>query len=116
MRHRKKGKILSRKIGPRKALFKGLARSLILNNRITTTEAKAKAVKPIIERLISRARVNSLDNLRKINAYLQDREATKKIMEELGPRYKERPGGYLRIIKIGTRRGDVAHMVILELV
>ena len=84
MRHRKKGKILSRKIGPRKALFKGLARSLILNNRITTTEAKAKAVKPIIERLISRARVNSLDNLRKINAYLQDRKQPKKLWKNWG--------------------------------
>jgi len=116
MRHRKKGKILSRKIGPRKALFKGLACSLILHNRITTTEAKAKAVKPTIERLISRGRVNNLDNLRKINAYLQNREATKKIMDELGPRYKDRPGGYLRIIKIGSRRGDVASMAVLELV
>lgn len=116
MRHRKKGKILSRKIGPRKALFKGLACSLILHNRITTTEAKAKAVKPFIERLISKGRVNNLDNLRKINAYLQNREATKKVMEELGPRYKERPGGYLRIVKIGSRKGDVASMVILELV
>jgi len=116
MRHRKKGKILSRKIGPRKALFKGLARALILNEKITTTEAKAKAVKPIIERLISKGKVNSLDNLRKVNAFFQSREVTKKVMEDLGPRYKERPGGYLRIIKIGSRRGDAAHMVVLELV
>lgn len=116
MRHRKKGKILSRKIGPRKALFKGLACALVLNDKITTTEAKAKAVKPIIERLISKGKVNSLDNLRQVNSYLQSREATKKIMEELGPRYQERPGGYLRIIKIGTRRGDAASMAILELV
>ncbi|OQX71355.1 50S ribosomal protein L17 [Candidatus Parcubacteria bacterium 4484_255] len=116
MRHKKKGKILSRKIGSRKALFKGLALALILHEKITTTEAKAKAVKPIIERLISMGRVDNLDNLRKINAYLQSREAAKKIIEKLGPRYKERAGGYLRIIKIGPRRGDAAPMVVLELV
>jgi len=116
MRHRKRGKILSKKIGPRKALFKGLALALILHEKIITTEAKAKAVKPIIEHLISMARVNNLDNLRKINAYLQSRKATKKIMESLGPRYKEREGGYLRIVKIGPRKGDSAPMAVLELV
>lgn len=116
MRHKKKGKKLGRLIGPRKALFRGLSLSLILHEKITTTEAKAKAVKPIIERLISRARENNLNNYRRINAFLQNREATKKMLEEIGPRYKERPGGYLRIIKIGLRRGDAAKMVILELV
>lgn len=116
MRHRKKGKILSRKIGPRKALFRDLACALILNDKIKTTETKAKAVKPIIERLISRGKVNNLDNLRKINSYLQDKKATDKILKELGPRYQERRGGYLRIIKIGERRGDGAPLVVLELV
>ena len=116
MRHKKKGKILGRKIGPRKALLRGLSLNLILHEKITTTEAKAKAAKPIIERLISRARENNLNNYRRINAFLQNREATKKMLEEIGPRYKERPGGYLRIIKIRLRRGDAAKMVILELV
>ncbi len=116
MRHRKKGKILDRKIGPRKALFRDLTLGLILWEKITTTEAKAKAVRPIIERLISSARENNLNNRRRINSFLHNREATKKILEEIGPRYKERPGGYLRIIKIGRRKGDAAKMAILELV
>ncbi len=116
MRHRKKGKILGRKIGPRKALLKSLALNFVLKGKIKTTEAKAKAVKPIIERLITRAKENNLNNYRRINSYLQSREATKKILEEIGPKYKDRPGGYLRIIKVGSRKGDGAKMVILELV
>ncbi|MBL7141647.1 50S ribosomal protein L17 [Patescibacteria group bacterium] len=116
MRHRKKGKILGRKIGPRKALLKSLALNFVLRGKIKTTEAKAKAVKPIIERLITRAKENNLNNYRRINSYLQSREATKKILEEIGPKYKDRPGGYLRIIKVGPRKGDGAKMVILELV
>lgn len=116
MRHRKKGKILGRKIGPRKALFKSLALNFVLNEKIKTTEAKAKAVKPIIERLITRAKENNLNNYRRVNSYLQSREATKKMLEQIGPKYKDRPGGYCRIIKLGQRKGDAAKMVILELV
>jgi len=116
MRHRKKGKSLGRKVGPRKALLKGLALSLILHEKIKTTEAKAKAVKPIIERLITRAKENNLNNYRRIDSYLQSREATKKMLEEIGPKYKDRPGGYCRIVKLGPRKGDMAQMVILELV
>lgn len=116
MRHRKKGKILGRKIGPRKALLRGLSVNLILNEKITTTEAKAKAARPIIEPLISRARENNLANYRRINAYLQNREATKKMLEKIGPRYKDRPGGYIRIIKAGQRKGDAAKMAVMELV
>ncbi len=116
MRHRKKGKILDRKIGPRQALFRSLSLGLILNEKITTTEAKAKAVRPICERLISRARKNNLANYRRIDSFLRNREATKKILEQIGPRYKNRPGGYCRIIKIGPRKGDGAKMAILELI
>jgi len=116
MRHRKKGKSLGRKVGPRKALLKGLALSFVLHEKIKTTEAKAKAVKPIIERLITRAKENNLNNYRRIDSYLQSREATKKMLEEIGPKYKDRPGGYCRIVKLGQRKGDMAQMVILELV
>ncbi|MDA2936342.1 50S ribosomal protein L17 [Patescibacteria group bacterium AH-259-L05] len=116
MRHRKKGKILSRRVGPRKALLRSLSAGLILNEKITTTEAKAKTVRPIAERLITRAKENNINNYRRINAYLQNREAVKKLLEEIGPRYKERPGGYTRIIKTGQRRGDAAQMAIIELV
>jgi len=116
MRHRKKGKILDRKVGPRRALLKSLALNFVLNGKMTTTEAKAKAIKPIVERLITRAKENNLNNYRLIDSYLQSREATKKLVEEIGPKYKERPGGYCRIIKVGPRKGDSAEMVILELV
>jgi len=116
MRHRKKGKKLGRERGPRKALFKSLAINFILYGKIKTTEAKAKAVKPIIEKLITRAKDNNLANLRLIYAFLRSREATKKLLEEIGPKYKERPGGYCRIVKLGQREGDAAKMVILELV
>ncbi len=116
MRHRKKGKILDRKIGPRRALLKGLALNLIEKEKIKTTEARAKAVKPIVERLISRAKENNLNNYRLLNSFFQNRPAVKKLLEQIGQRYKERNGGYCRIIKIGTRRGDAAEMVILELV
>lgn len=116
MRHRIKGKTLGRKIGPRKALFRDLALALIKNSKITTTEAKAKAARPKIERLISFSRENTLTNFRKIHAILHSREMTKKLLEEIGPRYKTRPGGYLRIIKLSQRKGDGAKQAILELV
>lgn len=116
MRHRKKGKILGRKIGPRKALLKSLATNFLLKEKIKTTEAKAKEVKPIIEKLITRARENNINNYRRINSFLQNREATKKLLEEIAPKYKERPGGYCRIVKLGVRKGDAAKIVILELV
>lgn len=116
MRHRKKGKILGRKIAPRKALLKSLATNFLLKEKIKTTEAKAKEVKPIIEKLITRARENNINNYRRINSFLQNREATKKLLEEIAPKYKERPGGYCRIVKLGVRKGDAAKIVILELV
>ncbi len=97
-------------------MLKGLTLSFVLHGKIKTTEAKAKEVKPIIERLITRAKENNLNNYRRIDSYLQSREATKKMLEEIGPKYKDRPGGYCRIIKLGQRKGDMAQMVILELV
>ncbi|MFA6145978.1 MAG: 50S ribosomal protein L17 [Patescibacteria group bacterium] len=116
MKHRNKKKILSRKIGPRKALIRIMAINFLLKEKIKTTEAKAKAVRPIIERLISSAGTNDLATRRKIIASLNNIEVTKKLLENIGPRYKERAGGYIRIIKIGRRRGDAAEMVFMELV
>lgn len=116
MRHKKKGKILGRKIGPRKALLRELSANLILNEKITTTHAKAKALRPTVERLITRAKKDNIDNYRKINAYLQNREATKKLLTQIGTRYNQRPGGYTRIIKTGQRRGDAAQMAVIEFV
>jgi len=84
MRHRKKGKKLGRKAGPRKALFKSLAVNFILYGKIKTTEAKAKAIKPIVEKLITRAKDNNLANLRLIHSFLQSREAAKKLLDGNG--------------------------------
>ncbi len=116
MRHRKKGKILDRKKDPRKALFRSLATNLILHEKIKTTEAKAKAVKPIVERLITKGKTNDLHTRRELLKYLYVENAVKKILEDLSPRYKNRNGGYTRIIKLGNRQGDAAKIVQIEFV
>ncbi|MBU1145963.1 50S ribosomal protein L17 [Patescibacteria group bacterium] len=116
MRHRKKGKVLDRKVGPRTALLRGLAVSLILYEKMQTTKAKAKTVKPIVERLITRGKTNTLAARRYLLKYLYKEAAVKKVLEELSPRYKERKGGYTRIINIGRRQGDGAEIVQIELV
>ncbi|MBD3359876.1 MAG: 50S ribosomal protein L17 [Candidatus Buchananbacteria bacterium] len=116
MRHRKKGKILDRKKDPRKALLRSLATNLILHEKIKTTEAKAKAVKPIIERLITKGKTNDLHIRRELLKYLYVENAVKKILEDLSPRYKDRKGGYTRIIKLGNRQGDAAKIVQIEFV
>lgn len=116
MRHRKKGKTLGKKRGPRKALFRGLATSLLLYEKMKTTSAKAKAIRPIVERLISISKTNSVTTRRRLAAYLLHANAVKKAVEVIGPRYKDRQGGYTRIVKLGQRLGDAAHEVRIELV
>jgi len=116
MRHRKKEKILDRKVGPRKALFRNLAVSLVLYEKIKTTKAKAKAIKPIVERLITKGKDNGIASRRNLLKYLYKESAVKKILEELGPRYKERKGGYTRILNLKRRQGDGAEIVQIELV
>ena len=116
MRHRRKGKTLDRANGPRKALFRGLATSLILHEHINTTLAKAKAIRPIVEKLITTGRAGTLAARRKLNAYLLSESAVNKVLEEVGPRYKDRNGGYTRIIKLGTRQGDGAEIAQIQLV
>lgn len=115
MRHRKKGKILGREAGPRKALVRSLAMHLILSEKIQTTEAKAKALRPLIEKMITIGKENNLISRRKLIS-LQDQRTVKKVLETLGPKYKERPGGYTRIIKIGQRKGDAARLAIIEFI
>ena len=83
---------------------------------IVTTEAKAKAVRPIAEKMITKARKGGLHNLRQLLAYLGDQEIVAKLMDEVGPRYADRPGGYTRVLKLGPRQGDNAPMAKLELV
>ncbi len=93
-----------------------LVASLVAAEAIVTTEAKAKAVRPIAEKVITKAKKGGLHNHRQILALLRDQEIADKLMEEIGPRYVDRPGGYTRILKIGPRKGDNAPMARIELV
>lgn len=122
MRHRVAGRHLGRDSAQRKALFSNLVRELYIHERITTTEAKARAVRADAEKLITKAKHgikdggNRVHAQRQVVAYLGDKTVAKKVFDELAPRYAERNGGYTRIIKIGFRQGDAAEMAILELV
>lgn len=115
MRNLNKGRKLSRKIGPRKQLLKTLAASFFMHERITTTEAKAKELRPMVEKMITKAKAGTLQNRRIVTAGVNATTA-KKIFDEVAPRYKERNGGYTRIIRLGPRNSDGAKMVIIELV
>lgn len=112
----KKGKILDRKRDQRKVLLRNLALSLVKSEKIKTTLAKAKFLKPTIEKLITVGKKNDLSSRRKLLSFFQDEKIVKKIIDEISPRYKERKGGYTRIIKAGQRKGDGAEMAIIELV
>ncbi|HKG09765.1 MAG TPA: 50S ribosomal protein L17 [Gaiellaceae bacterium] len=116
MRHQRKGKKLGRDSAHRKALYSNLAGSLIEHGRIKTTEAKAKAVKPIAEKMITLGRRGDLAARRQALAYLRSQEIVHRLFAEVAPRFADRPGGYSRIVKIGPRFGDAAEMVYLELV
>jgi len=116
MRHRKKGKRLNRTSSHRKAMFKNMAVSVIRHELIKTTLPKAKELRRYVEPLITLAKKDRLANRRLAFARLRDREMVTKLFNELGVRYKERPGGYLRILKCGLRVGDKAQMAIVELV
>jgi len=116
MRHRKTGKILGREKGPRELMLRNLATSVILYEKVKTTKAKAKAVKPLVERMITTSKAGSVAARRQIAKSLFGDNAVKKLVEELGPRYKDRKGGYTRITTLGARQGDGAEMVQIELV
>ena len=118
MRHQKTRNKLSRSASHRKALLANLCKEVIQHERIKTTEAKAKAVKPEIEKLITLARKGDLHARRRAISILQhpDKGVIYKLFEEIAPRYAERPGGYTRILKLGPRSSDATEMVYLELV
>jgi large subunit ribosomal protein L17 len=97
-------------------MMANLVASLVAAEGIVTTEAKAKALRPVAERVITKAKKGGLHNHRQILAYLGDQEIADKLMEDVGPRYAERPGGYTRILKLGPRKGDNAPMARIELV
>jgi large subunit ribosomal protein L17 len=116
MRHRKKTVVLGREKGPREALLRNLATSVVLYERVQTTRAKAKAVQPIVERVITAGRRKKPNALKEIGKVLQTDGAIRKVLDELGPRYASRDGGYTRITRIGYRQGDAAEMVQIEFV
>ena len=116
MRHASRGKKLGRDSAHRKALYANLTCSLLEHERIKTTEAKAKAVKPIAEQMITLGRRGDLHARRQALAFLRSQEIVHKLFADVGPRMADRPGGYSRIVKLGHRQGDAAEMVYLELV
>ena len=116
MRHHRAGKKLGRNTAQRRALYQNLAAALITHGRIETTEAKAKAIKPIVEKLITLARGGDLLARRQALAILRSQEVVHRLFAEVAPRFEGRPGGYTRIVKVGPRQGDAAEMVYLELV
>ena len=115
MRHRKSGRQLNRNSSHRKAMFRNMAVSLMKHEIIKTTLPKAKELRRVAEPLIKMAKTDSVAKRRLAFSRLRDRDIVSKLFNELGPRYRERPGGYLRILKCGYRTGDKAPMAIVEL-
>ena len=116
MRHRKSGRQLNRNSSHRKAMFKNMANSLLLHETIKTTLPKAKELRRVVEPLITRAKSDSVANRRHIFSKLRDDAMVAKLFTQVGPFYKDRPGGYVRILKAGFRPGDKAPMALVQLV
>jgi len=116
VRHHRSGKKLGRDSAHRKALYANLTASLIEHGRIRTTETKAKAVRPIAEKIVTLGREGTIHARRQVLAYIRSQEVTHKLFSEVAPRFKDRPGGYTRIVKLGPRQGDSAPMAYLEFV
>jgi large subunit ribosomal protein L17 len=116
MRHGKANRKLGRSHSHRRALFANMANALIKHEQIITTLPKAKALRPYVEKLVTRARTDGVYNRRHAFAQLRDSSMVTKLFETLGPRYAERPGGYTRVLKAGFRQGDAAPMAVIEFV
>ncbi len=116
MKHRVAGRRLGRSSGHRRALFRNLVTDLLRYEKITTTEAKAKEVRGLAEKMITLGKNGGLHSHRQALSFILDKKVAEKVFAELAPRYAERPGGYTRITKLGPRLGDGAAMVQLELV
>ena len=116
MRHRKAGWQLRRTSEQKLALMRNLATSLIESGSIETTEAKAKELRPCVEKLVTKARTGTLHARRLAGRHIQKREAADKLFQEIGPKFATRPGGYTRILKTGHRKGDGADMARIEFV
>ena len=116
MRHNKAINHLGRKSGHRKALLSNMAASLILHKRITTTVAKAKALKSYVEPLITKSKEDTTHNRRVVFSYLKNKEAVSELFRTIAPKVADRPGGYTRVLHVGFRKGDAAEMALIELV
>ena len=116
MRHRRKGRQLSRTASHKKAMLSNMATSLFQHERIQTTTAKAKELRPYAERLITLARRGDLHARRLAARSIHDKEALQKLFDTLGPRYADRDGGYMRILKLGRRKGDGSQVALVQLV
>ena len=116
MRHLKAGRKLNRTASHRKAMFENMAASLIEHERITTTLPKAKELRSVVERLITHAKRGDLHGVRTIAKKIHDKSLIYKLMHDIAPGYKEREGGYTRVLKVGFRKGDNAEVAIVELV
>ena len=116
MRHNRGGYKLKRDVGARKALLKGLVTSVIEHERVVTTVPKAKAVKPLVEKMITLAKRDTLHARRQAAAFLETPTAVQKLFDKLGTRFGQRNGGYTRVVRLGWRKGDGAEQAMLELV
>ena len=116
MRHNVRGRKLGRTSSHRKAMFRNQLASLVEHEGIVTTLPKAKELRPIAERIVTQGRSDTVHSRRRVGRWIADRDLIKKLFEEIAPRYMDRPGGYLRITKLGPRRGDGAELAKLEFV
>ena len=116
MRHNKAVNHLGRQSGHRKAMLANMASSLIMKKRITTTVAKAKALKPYLEPLVTKSKNDTTHNRRVVFSYLKDKEAVSELFRNIAPKIMDRPGGYLRVLHTGFRQGDGAEMALVEFV
>ncbi len=116
MRHRRSGRKFGRASAPRKAMFRGMVTDLLRHEVIRTTHAKSKEVAPLAEKMLTHGKRGDLHSRRLAASFITDKEVLSKTFDELADRYRERDGGYTRIIKLGKRRGDSAEMALIELV
>jgi large subunit ribosomal protein L17 len=116
MRHGKSGRRLGRKTSHREAMFRNLVTSFLNHEKITTTDAKAKEIRSVAEKMITLGKRGDLHALRQAASYIREKSVVTKLFSTIAPRYKDRPGGYTRIVKLGVRQGDAAPISIIELV
>lgn len=116
MRHKVKGKKLNRNASQRKALFRSLISSLIIHEEIKTTESKAKAIKGMVDKLVAKAKIGSLHARRLLLAFIPNKKAVNKLVDEIAPRFSSRVSGFTRVIRLGKRRGDDAMMAKIEFI